>query len=86
MEARFDRVAAAIAELSPALEKYADVQEDISALEHYMDSGDWRCDFEADEAGRLPANLKRGILSEDGLWNLLSDHRDVIERIKAQKI
>ena len=34
----------------------------------------WRKDFEADEAGKLPQDLKRGVLSEDGLWNLLSDY------------
>ena len=25
----------------------------------------------------LPPNLKRGILSEDGVWNLLSDYREI---------
>ena len=34
-------------------------------------------DFAADEAGILPPDLKRGVLSEDGIWNLLSDYRDV---------
>ena len=29
--------------------------------------------FVDDEAGLLPEDLKRGVLSEDGLWNLLSD-------------
>ena len=28
-------------------------------------------------AGNLPPDLKRGVLSEDGIWNLLSDYRDV---------
>ena len=31
----------------------------------------------AEEAGILPPDLKRGVLSEDGIWNLLSDYRDV---------
>lgn len=82
MEVRFDRAAAAIAELSVALEKYASVQADITELQRYMDSGDWRRDFEADEAGRLPANLKRGVLAEDGLWNLLAEHQDVLQHIE----
>ena len=34
-------------------------------------------DFAADEAGNLPPDLKRGVLSEDGIWNLLSDYRDI---------
>ncbi len=28
-------------------------------------------------AGTLPPDLKRGVLSEDGIWNLLSDYRDI---------
>ena len=34
-------------------------------------------DFAADEAGNLPPDLKRGVLSEDGIWNLLSDYREI---------
>lgn len=33
----------------------------------------WLKDFELDESGYLPTGLKRGILSEDALYNLLSD-------------
>lgn len=30
-------------------------------------------DFADDESGLLPKDLKRGVLSEDGIWNLLAD-------------
>ena len=36
-----------------------------------------RSDLADDEAGRFPKDLKRGVLSEDGIWNLLSDYRDL---------
>ena len=36
-----------------------------------------RSDLADDEAGRFPKVLKRGVLSEDGIWNLLSDYRDL---------
>ena len=39
-------------------------------------------DFADDEAGRLPADLKRGVLSEDGIWNLLSDVSELNLRIR----
>lgn len=42
-------------------------------LLHYYRSGAWRCDYEADERGELPGDLKRGVLSQDGLWNLLEE-------------
>ena len=46
---------------------------EISRLEEYQASGLWRQDFEADERGELPADLCRGVLSEDSLYNLLEE-------------
>ena len=40
-------------------------------LAGYMESGLWLSDYMADERGELPQDLKRGVLSEDGLYNLL---------------
>ena len=82
MELRMERAAKAVMELSAALENYEAVQEDIAALEQYYSSEAWKQDFAADEAGLLPADLKRGVLSEDGIWNLLSDVRELDKRIK----
>ncbi len=41
------------------------------ALLQYYLGGQWLRDYEADERGELPEDLKRGVLSEDGIWNLL---------------
>jgi len=43
----------------------------IQELETYYRSDEWKQDFADDEAGRLPKQLKRGVLSEDGIYNLL---------------
>lgn len=43
----------------------------LPALSDYYSSDAWRRDFAADEAGLLPQDLKRGVLSEDGIYNLL---------------
>ena len=40
-------------------------------LADYYFGGQWLRDYEADERGELPEHLKRGVLSEDGIWNLL---------------
>ena len=77
MELRMERAAKAVMELSAALENYEAVQEDIAALERYYGSEAWKQDFADDEAGLLPADLKRGVLSEDGIWNLLEDVREL---------
>ena len=45
----------------------------IRILTDYMDSGQWLADYEADERGELPNDLKRGVLSQDGLYNLICE-------------
>ena len=77
MELRMERAAKAVMELSAALENYEAVQEDIAELERYYGSEAWKQDFADDEVGLLPADLKRGALSEDGIWNLLEDVREL---------
>ena len=76
MEQRMERVAKAVAELTAAVENYEAVQGDITALSEYYGSREWKQDYADDEAGLLPADLKRGVLSEDGLWNLLASVRE----------
>lgn len=82
MERRLDRATAAVKRLSTALDKWEDVQDAIAALDEYYGSDLWRQDFADDEAGRLPADLKRGVLSEDGIWNLLVDVKELNELLK----
>ena len=53
------------------------IKEDVAELSKYYGSELWKLDFAADEAGNLPPDLKRGVLSEDGIWNLLSDYREI---------
>lgn len=50
-----------------------EMQEKIRMLADYMDSGLWLQDYQRDERGELPPTLKRGVLSEDGLYNLLAE-------------
>lgn len=73
MEVRFDRLGKILAGLEEALCEYKGFADDLAILRDYMASGQWQKDFEADEAGRIPSEVKRGILSEDGLYDLLQD-------------
>ena len=75
MEQRFDNAMAAIKDGSAVSLKA--VKEDIAELSKYYGSELWKQDFAADEVGNLPPDLKRGVLSEDGIWNLLSDYREI---------
>lgn len=46
----------------------------LQRLVSYYASPLWRQDYEADERGELPKGLKRGILSQDALYDFLTDH------------
>ena len=66
-EAALDR----IAEMEEAFDRRA--PEDMPVLAAYLDSRQWQKDYEADEQGRIPRGMKRGVLSQDGLYNLVTE-------------
>ena len=74
MEENMDAAKEVLERFQKALDDYTRIQDTILALEEYYAS-DWRKDFEADEVGKLPADLKRGVLSEDGLYDVLAENR-----------
>lgn len=82
MEAIFQETQTVIEELLPLLEKYRLLQEKIDILSKYYGSPEWRQDFAADEQGKLPTTLKRGVLSEDGVWLILQEHTDLLQEMK----
>lgn len=81
MEAAYDRASEAACRLSEALTAYESVLKDVEQLSEYYQSGQWMDDFTADEEGLLPRDLKRGVLSEDGIDELLSAHAEIIEQM-----
>ena len=85
MERHLVRAASALKRLSSALDKYEEAKADIAALASYYGSDEWKQDFAADEAGLLPKDLKRGVLSEDGIWNLLEDNKELQKKIRNIK-
>ena len=56
---------------------YTSVLPDLKELEEYYTSAEWQEDYAADEAGLLPEGLKRGVLSQDGISDLLDRFRDL---------
>ena len=71
----------AIEALSNALDAYEANRKSLKKLADYYGSTLWMKDFEADEAGMLPTDLKRGVLSEDTVYDLLTDHHELILRM-----
>ncbi len=84
-EKKMDDVQTALSELERALEQWERVQQDIEELEKYYQSDQWKRDFRDDEDGKLPADLKRGVLSEDGIYDVLEKNAELKERIVSQE-
>ena len=82
MEAILDEANASLDELETAVSRYADLQNKIEKLEAYYTGGQWRKDYEADEAGKLPKVLKRGVLSEDAVYDLLERNKEIYKLFK----
>ena len=82
MEQQLDEATAAIRQLDEALDRYEAAQASVNLLSTYLGSDEWRQDLADDEHGFLPPDLKRGVLSEDGIWNMLSDCRELNERLQ----
>lgn len=83
MEQALNRSASALAALSDALEQYEAVKSSIASLEEYYAGPLWRQDFEDDNKGLLPKTLRRGVLSEDALYDLLSENDRLMETLRA---
>ena len=82
MEDRYDELAGVLARLEEAVSALQAAEPGLEALREYLDSGQWREDFEADERGEIPAEVKRGVLSEDGLFDLLQEADRALELIR----
>ncbi len=71
-----------IDELIPEFEK---IQPDIKKLEEYYTGKYWKNDLRLDEEGKLPADLKRGVLAQDSINDLLDRNSDLLARTQEYK-
>ncbi len=73
MEDIYDRGVEAVEALLRAAEQYTALKPELEALESYYLGKLWMEDFFADRAGEIPRDMKRGILTEDAIYDLLTD-------------
>jgi len=85
MEEILDRATALITGLEKDLDGFEKLQSDIQKLEAYYTGSDWKNDLKLDEEGKLPVDLKRGVLSEDGIYDLLEKNREMLERVGTEQ-
>ena len=67
MESLFDALQAEGAREDPGFPRL------LETLLEYYEGGLWLQDYRLDELGCLPKDLKRGVLSEDGVYNFLQE-------------
>ncbi len=73
MESLFDTLQQAVQEDYTAIQTHTVYKEALAILTQYYENGLWLSDYELDEQNLLPPSLKRGVLSQDGLYDFLSD-------------
>ncbi|MBO4861985.1 MAG: DUF4298 domain-containing protein [Firmicutes bacterium] len=81
MEDCLDTSASAVRKLEAALDEYEAAQKQYKRLSDYYGSAQWMRDYEADEAGKLPKEIKRGVLSEDAVYDLIIENRELVIRM-----
>ena len=60
------------------MREYKMYQFKVKELDEYYASADWKKDFETDERGEYPSYLKRGVLSEDAVYNVLTKNEELL--------
>ena len=73
MEKLFDDLKFSFEKSKEEFYKNKNLQRKLKVLTNYYENGKWLKDYQLDEENLLPKNLKRGILSQDGIYNFLSE-------------
>jgi hypothetical protein len=73
MEEVFDDLRFSFEKSKEEFYKNKNLQKKLKSLTDYYESGKWLKDYQLDEQNLLPRTLKRGILSQDGIYDFLSE-------------
>lgn len=77
MEGILDRHQALIDELRPLLDAFCANQKEYRKLANYYFSEPYQKDLDASGKPSFPADLKCGVLSEDAVYNLLTENHQM---------
>lgn len=78
MEQALSEARAAVDAFQAALARYQALLPRLRALEGYYCSPQWLADLDADRQGLLPADLPRGVLSQDAVHDLLEEEQELL--------
>ena len=80
-EERFDKVSNSVKKLEEALSDFESTKKDLLLLNKYYGNKNWHKDKEAYENCKIE-RIKAGVLSEDGVYNMLCDLDEIIKDMK----
>lgn len=86
MESILDKATQKMDALEKKIAEYEEFQSEIKKLEAYYTSQQWKDDYAMDEAGSFPEKLKRGVLSQDGIWNMLERNSALKRKIGISEL
>ena len=81
MEKIMDKSADIFRKLNIVLDKLEENLSDYKKLDEYYSSENWFLDVEDFNNGVLPEDLKCGVLSEDGAYNLFGENHELAIRM-----
>ena len=81
-EKSFDSAVKSVNKLNDALDEFISNRENIKIVNKYDGSKAWFKDKEALESGEIK-KVKAGVLSEDGVWDMLDNIDEVIKKMKS---
>lgn len=82
MEGILDRATAKLDAMDKKIAEFEEFQKEIQTLEAYYTSQQWKVDVVMDEKGMFPKKMKRGVLSQDGIYNILERNKEMLDRLR----
>lgn len=80
MEQLYDHLNALLVEAEDAIENVLLHQTQFKKLKDYYTSPDWKNDYDDDCKGLIPSDIKRGVLSQDAINDLLDRASAITKR------
>lgn len=81
-EERLDNINTCLRNVENALEELKENKKNINMLNKYYGSANWFKDKEAYEKNEI-SRIKAGVLSEDAVWNMNDDIKELILEMKS---
>ena len=81
-EKRLDRLNESVLALDKDLDSFEDLIHEYYSLNEYYGSKEWLKDKDDFEKGKIK-NVKAGVLSEDAVWNLDENVKDLLTRMEG---